>query len=85
MLVNAGAWRTRLADKEFRCDVGLCGVLRGIGVTQIYHTDRILIGTNDPLTTFGDAVVQYPVMSAPRYFGWENGYRAVEESDYSKD
>ena len=82
VLVNAGDWRLKLANKEFRCDVGLCGALRDVGVMEIYHSDKVLIGTNDPLTTFGDDVVQYPKMSEPLYFCWENGYRAVREDDY---
>ena len=82
VLVNAGDWRRKLAKKEFRCDVGLCGVLKGIGITQIYHSDKVLIGTNDPHTTFGDAVVQYSKMSEPRYFGWKVGYRAIRDDDF---
>jgi len=82
ILVNTGDWRLKLANREFRCDVGFCGALRNIGVMEIYHSDKILIGTNDPYTTFGDLVVQYLKMSEPLYFGWDNGYRAVTVDDF---
>ena len=82
-LVNGGEWRELFRDKAFRCDIDLCRLLKEHGIEQIYHTDKVLIGTCDPTTTFGDAVVQYPTMTVPKYWSWkELRYRDVQESDF---
>ena len=83
VLFNSGEWRKLLGDLKFRCDMELCDTLEKIGITQIYHADKILIGTNDPLTTFGYPVIQYPKMSDPQYWSWEKfRYRNIDESDF---
>ena len=66
VLVNKGQWRMGLAGKIFRCDVELCKVLHEIGVTQIYHTDKTLIGTNDPHSVFGTPSVICPFQELPQ-------------------
>jgi len=88
VLVNSGDWRLKLHDKEFRCDCNLCETLKDIGVTKVYHTDTILIGTNDPENTIGDSVIQYSKMTTPRYYQSRNGVqkrnkvRKIRASDF---
>lgn len=89
VLVNSGEWRYKLAQQEFRCDVGLPGAMRASDISGqrngLYLSRTILVGTNDPETTFGKPVVQYAVYSKPRRFSFEkhaetgNGYRELEE------
>jgi hypothetical protein len=51
----------------------------------LYLSRTILVGTNDPETTFGEPVVQYTVYSKPQRFSFErhaetgNGYWELEE------
>ena len=83
VLVNRGQWRMGLSEKIFRCDVELCKVLHEIGITQIYHTDKTLIGTNDPHSVFGNLSVMYPTMQEPKYWSWAKmEWRDVQEGDY---
>jgi hypothetical protein len=83
VLVNAGEWRRQLTDKIFRCDVELCKVLNEIGVEEIYHTDKILIGTNDPHSVHGNPSATYPKMRQPQYWSWQKReWRAVREGDF---
>jgi hypothetical protein len=75
-----------LWEKVFRCDVELCKVLNEIGVEEIYHTDTILVGTNDPHSVHGNLSVMYPKMSVPRYWSWQRmEWREVQEEDYGVD
>lgn len=79
-IINSGEWRNELAKQQFRCDSGLYDAMQRINIDGLYLSTTILVGTNDPLTTFGKVVVQYPVYSKPRRFSWAkhnatgNGY-----------
>ena len=87
VLVNHADWRWELAKHEFRCDSGLLGAMQAAGISGerngVYFTRKILVGTNDPETTFGKPVVQYPVYSIPNRFSFErhaetgNGFAEV--------
>ena len=89
MLVNSGAWRENLAKHRFRCDVGLPGAMRAAGIAGqrngLYLSRTILVGTNDPNTTFDKPVITYPVYSQPKRFSWKrheetgDGYSEMEE------
>ena len=91
ILVNRGEWRHELAKQQFRCDNGLPGAMQRAGVvgTQngLYLSRTILIGTNDPNTTFGEPVVQYAVYSKPLRFSWKryeetgDGYSELKISE----
>jgi len=82
ILVNRGDWRLKLKDKEFRCDSMLCAALKDVGVTEVYHTDTILIGTNDPQDSFGNRRIMKPKMATPIYHSPTRGIRKVKESDF---
>ena len=84
VLVNRGDWRLKLKDMEFRCDTGLVHALSDIGVTTIYHTDTVLIGTNDIETTHGGAIIQYPTLSTPCFYYIKPSARTrtLVESDF---
>ena len=85
VLFNRGEWRTRLQDEVFRADLGFCTAFRKAGIEQFYHTDTILIGTNDPETTFGDPVILYPKLGKPGYYSWQNGkWGEIKESDFAQ-
>ena len=67
VLINRGGWRLKLEGQRFRCDIHLHEMLKEIGITGIYNTDRILIGTNDVQTTFGAPIIQHKKLIVPRY------------------
>jgi len=90
VLVNSGQWRHELAKQSpFRCDAGLARALKDASVpgqrNGLYLSRTILVGTSDPLTTFGQPVIQYQVYTKPRRFSWKrhnetgNGYFPLEE------
>jgi len=88
VLVNGGEWRYDLAKLEFRCDFGLAAAMQAAKIAGqrngLYLSRTILVGTNDPFTTFGKEVVQYAVYSKPMRFSWKkheetgNGYEGIE-------
>jgi GR25 family glycosyltransferase involved in LPS biosynthesis len=81
VLVNRGEWRRGFADKEFLADTGLLDVLRELGIFQIYHSDKILIGAGDPTNVFGEGVYTSASMTSPLYFN-EFGFREIRNDDF---
>ena len=90
VLVNRGEWRHELAKQSpFRCDAGLARSLKSANIpgqrNGLYLSSTILVGTSDPLTTFGQPVIQHPVYTQPRRFCWKrhketgNGYSPLGE------
>jgi len=94
-VVNSGEWRHELSKWQFRCDNGLPGAMKDAGIEGVenglYLSRTILVGTNDPLTTFGEPVVQYPVYSKPMRFSWKkhgetgNGYSELEMPEMERN
>jgi len=89
ILVNSGDWRLQLKSKAFRCDMELCRALKDIGIDEIYHTKKILIGTVDPITTVGRESVVFPVLTDARWWARQSdgkfGFRDIKESEIIVD
>ena len=66
VLFNSGDWRKEFVGRNFYADIQLGTVCHELGITQIYHTDRTLIGTGDINNVFGDAIIQHPKLRVPR-------------------